>query len=144
MDSGGADIYCDPCYKDAIGETVADKEKEENQKQKDMLSKIKELKRNNSKIRSITDLNLGENGEIVGFVSSVISIKEFKKNDKLRKLAEFRIKDETGEIQVVLYEDKIAGVFYGEPYHIKGFVKEFNGIKQITLGFNGAITKLTL
>lgn len=76
--------------------------------------------------------------ELTASVISKDNPKEVK-NGEL-KVCNFIIKDETGEINLVLWNEDIKRVNIGDRIKIiNGYVNEFQGIKQLTPGRFGSL-----
>lgn len=70
-------------------------------------------------------------------------VREFVKFDKPNKVCNCTIKDDSGEMELTLWNEEIDEVEAGEKLKITdGWVKEWNGKKQISKGRNGKIEKL--
>ncbi len=70
-------------------------------------------------------------------------VREFMRFGKTGRVCNCKIKDDSGEMQLTLWNDDINLVEVGETIKITdGWVKEWNGRKQITSGRNGKIDKL--
>lgn len=160
--AGGVRLYCEECYKEAIKETATEviRTKEEyeelrkipfqdikksDEQYNHIQDKIKAYKDRNITIRSIGNVSTGQNVTVVGQICSNITTKEIIKPDRMLKISYCQIKDDTGEITLILWNlmgDKIQS---GEVYRIDdGYIQEFGGKKQITLGHSGTIEKISL
>lgn len=121
--------YCKKCYDESTGQNVSKEELEQKFSPEDY-DKIKDLKDNQ------TDVNLMV--EVIGKQEMQV-----KKDDRPLRLGKFTIKDETGEIELTLWEDMIGRVNNGDKLIIKnGYIKTFMNQMQITLGKNGVLTRL--
>ena len=70
-------------------------------------------------------------------------IREFVRFDKQNKVCNCTIKDDSGEMELTLWNEEIDTVEEGEKLKITdGWVKEWNGKKQISKGKTGKIEKL--
>ena len=70
-------------------------------------------------------------------------VREFMRFDKPGKVCNCQIKDSSGEMQLTLWNDEIGLVDAGDSIRIEdGWVKEWNGKLQISLGKKGRIEKL--
>jgi len=68
--------------------------------------------------------------------------RQFEKYGKQLKVCNARIKDDTGELKLTLWNDEIDQVSKGDKISIiDGWVKEFNGELQISAGKNGKLAK---
>lgn len=69
--------------------------------------------------------------------------REFVKYDKPSRVCNCTIKDDSGEMELTLWNDEIDTVEAGEKLKITdGWVKEWNGKMQISTGRSGKIEKL--
>ena len=76
-------------------------------------------------------------------VASKGDVREFMKFDRPGKVCNCMIKDSSGEMQLTLWNDEISLVDSGDNVSITdGWVKEWNGKLQISLGKKGKIEKL--
>ena len=84
----------------------------------------------------LAELNDGQGS--VNVEVEVVSVEEprtFNKYGRDIKVANAVIKDDSGELQLTLWNDDIAKVKPGMKLKIEnGYVKEFNGVKQLTTG----------
>ena len=70
-------------------------------------------------------------------------VREFVKFDKANRVCNCTIKDDSGEMELTLWNEEIDTVEAGEKLRITdGWVKEWNGKVQISRGRNGKIEKL--
>ncbi len=70
-------------------------------------------------------------------------VREFMKFDKPGRVCNCVIKDDSGEMQLTLWNDEIGLAEAGDKVKITdGWVKEWNGRLQISLGRNGKLEKL--
>jgi replication factor A1 len=59
-----------------------------------------------------------------------------------REILESEVKDETGSIMLVLWDDRIISLTAGDTLEVKnGFVSSFKGKKRVNVGKYGAIKK---
>lgn len=66
--------------------------------------------------------------------------KNFEKFGRTGKVCNARIKDETGELKLTLWNDDINKVNIGDKIHLKnGWCSEFRGEKRVSTGKFGAI-----
>ncbi len=144
LPSGGVELYCEKCYKDTIGETFLEEEKKSIRKEKDLSSKFQVLRKKEPKIVSINDVKLGTNVTIIGIIESDIQHKEIVKEDRTLKMSSCKIKDDTGKLILILWNDMANKVENNKVYKVQGYIQEFNGKKQITLGYKGKIEELSV
>ena len=70
-------------------------------------------------------------------------VREFMKFDKPGRVCNCTIKDDSGEMELTLWNDEIDTIEAGEKLKITdGWVKEWNGKMQISTGKKGKIEKL--
>ena len=68
--------------------------------------------------------------------------RQFEKFGKVIRVCNARIKDDSGELQLTLWNDEIDQVQKGDKISIvDGWAKEFQGNLQISAGRNGKIVK---
>ena len=80
------------------------------------------------------------NVDIVAEVVEKGEIREFQKFGKTGRVCNAKIKDETGEIKLSLWNEQIDQVNVGDKVHItNGYVNEFQGEKQLTTGKFGKL-----
>jgi len=86
-----------------------------------------------------------QNVDVVGKITKISPVREFKTEKASGRVANITIADETGSIRISFWNDEInslAGVEVGEIVRIRGYVKEDNlGNAEIRLGRYGAIAK---
>ena len=93
--------------------------------------KISEAKPNSN--ASLDEVEITGKGEV----------REFVKFDKPGRVCNCTIKDDSGEMELTLWNDEIDSVNEGDKLKITdGWVKEWNGKVQISAGRNGKIDKL--
>jgi len=81
--------------------------------------------------------------EVVAEVVEISDVKEFQKFGKPGRVANAKIKDDSGEISLTLWNEQIDQISVGDKIEIKdGFVNEWQGNLQITTGRNGTLTKV--
>lgn len=92
---------------------------------------IKDLKANsNAQLDMIEILEKGE-------------VREFSRMGKLGRVSSCKIKDETGECDLTLWNDDVDKYDKGDKLKLNDmWVKEWNGRIQLSTGKNGTITKL--
>jgi len=67
-------------------------------------------------------------------------IREFEKFGKQGRVCNAKVKDESGEISLTLWNEQIDQVNVGDRVHItNGYVSEFQGEKQLTTGKFGKL-----
>ncbi len=80
------------------------------------------------------------NVELVAEVAEVGEIREFNKFGKAGRVATARLKDETGEIELSLWNEQIDQFGKGDTVKVvNGYVKEYQGEMQLTTGMKGSI-----
>ena len=78
--------------------------------------------------------------EIEAEVISVDEAREFDKFGRKGKVANAKIKDDSGEISLTLWNDDVDQVKVGDKVKItNGYVNEFQGEKQLTAGRFGKL-----
>ena len=86
-----------------------------------------------------------QNVDVVGKITRINPVREFKTEKASGRVANVTIADETGSIRISFWNDEIAsleGMEIGEIVRIRGYVKEDNlGNPEIRLGRYGAIAK---
>ncbi|MBI4175567.1 MAG: DNA-binding protein [Candidatus Aenigmarchaeota archaeon] len=93
--------------------------------------KISHLKANSN--ATLEEVEVIEKGEV----------REFLKFDKPGRVCNAKIEDDSGDIQLTLWNDEIDTVETGDKLKITdGWVKEWNGQLQVSRGKNGKIEKL--
>jgi len=123
--------YCKECYEDLTTNIGTPEESGKLIQKEEDISHIKEL----------------ESGqEYVNIIVKVISksdIKEIIKDGRNLKLAKVVVEDETGKIELTLWNDIIDQIEEGDTLLIEnGYVREFGGTKQLTMGKNGKFKKI--
>ncbi len=90
---------------------------------------------------AIKDLEVRQgNVDIVVEVVEKGEIREFQKFGKTGRVCNAKIKDETGEMNLTLWNEQIDQVNAGDKVHItNGYVNEFQGEKQLTTGKLGKL-----
>ena len=92
--------------------------------------KIKEAKPNGSATLEVDVVSKGD-------------IREFERFGKTGRVCNCVIKDDSGELELTLWNDEIDTIEAGEKIKITdGWVKEWNGKLQISMGKNGKVEKL--
>jgi len=80
------------------------------------------------------------NVELVAEVSEVGQVREFNKFGKSGRVATAKLKDETGEIELSLWNEQIDQIGPGDTVKVSnGYVKEYQGEMQLTTGMRGTI-----
>ena len=80
--------------------------------------------------------------EITVEVIEVGEVREFQKFGTPGRVASAKVKDDSGEITLTLWNEQIDDVKVGDKLLLKDcFVNEWQGDKQLTTGRNGSITK---
>ncbi|HLC86196.1 MAG TPA: SOSS complex subunit B family protein [Candidatus Nanoarchaeia archaeon] len=89
----------------------------------------------------IAELELKQgNINVEGEVTEIGAVREFNKFGKLGKVCNAKIKDETGEIMLTLWNEQIEKVKIGNKIAItNGYVGEWQGEKQLTTGKFGTL-----
>lgn len=92
----------------------------------------------------ISELNPGQGDvEIEVEVTSIEEPRSFNKFGKDLRVATATIKDDSGEMELTLWNEDIDKIKTGNKVKIsKGYVKEFNGKKQLTTGKFGSFEVL--
>lgn len=76
-------------------------------------------------------------------VVDIGEVREFEKFGRQGRVATAKVKDESGEISMPLWNETIDEVKVGDTIKIEnGYVSEFQGEKQLTAGKFGKITVL--
>jgi len=81
--------------------------------------------------------------EVLGKVTKLFEVREFKKDDRTGKVGSFIIGDETGSIRITCWgsqADSIRDISEGDTVKIiSGYVKENNNLKEIHLNHNSRL-----
>lgn len=81
------------------------------------------------------------NVEIEVEVASIAEPREFEKYGKVGKVATAKVKDETGEVDLSLWNEQVDEVKVGDRVKItNGYVSEWQGNLQLTAGKFGTLT----
>lgn len=90
---------------------------------------------------AIKDLELRQgNVDLTAEVVEIGEVREFNKFGKPGRVATAKVKDETGEINMTLWNEDIDKVKVGDTIQIKnGFVNEWQGTPQLTTGRMGSL-----
>ena len=122
--------YCKNCYDELTGQNVSKEELEQKFSPEDY-DKIKDLKENQ------TNVNL------LVWVTDKKEI-QVEKNGRSLRLGKFKIKDDTGETELTLWENIIDEIDKGDRLMIKGgYIRTFMNQIQVTLGRKGVLTNLS-
>lgn len=80
------------------------------------------------------------NVELTAEVAEVGEVREFNKFGKSGRVATARLKDETGEIELSLWNEQIDQIGKGDTIKVvNGYVKDYQGEMQLTTGMKGSI-----
>ena len=80
------------------------------------------------------------NVDIVAEVVSKDEPREFEKFGKKGSVCNAKLKDESGEVKLTLWNDDIGGVEIGDKIHLQnGWCSEYQGEKQLSAGKFGKI-----
>ena len=93
----------------------------------------------------ISDLRPSRAATIEAIVVKLEPVREITQRDgQKKKVRNGRLKDDTGEIGLVLWGDEVELVAEGERVRIiEGWVKDYQGRPQISLGRSGRLEKLS-
>ena len=107
------------------------------------MAQLQVLQQHNVKMK-ISELKTNQGDvEIEAEVMSIEEPRTFNKFGKDLRVANATIKDDSGEIQLTLWNEDIDKIKQGMKIKIsKGYVKEFNNQKQITTGKFGSFEVL--
>ena len=91
---------------------------------------------------TIADLKPGQgNIDIEIEVIAISEAREFTKFGKQGRVATARVKDDSGEIDLTLWNENIDEISVGDKVKIeKGYVSEFQGNPQLTAGKFGTLS----
>lgn len=93
---------------------------------------------------NIGDLRVGmRRVNVTGVIESISEVREVQSRftGKLHKVATATLSDETGKIDLVLWDDQISQVSVGNQVKVEnGYVSRFRGRKQLSIGRYGKIT----
>ncbi len=92
----------------------------------------------------ISDLRPGRVATFEATIAKLETVREFEpRSGGKKKVQNGTLKDGTGEISLVLWGDEVGTVSEGEKVRVvEGWVKDYNGRPQISLGRTGRIEKL--
>lgn len=93
---------------------------------------------------NISELNIGQgNVEIEATIIEIGEIRTFNKYGRELRVADAVIKDDSGSMKLTLWNDDTERFKEGDKIKVSnGFVREFQGEKQLTSGKFGAIEKV--
>jgi len=142
MPSGGVEIYCDKCYKDATNPESIDN----GIRFESFSARIKRF-REECAVIGIKDAEVKTNTILIGKINKK-NYRIVKKDGKKLRLCECDMEDDTGFIKLILWNEKTELVIEGKVYEVKGYIKKkdtfLNTDKQITLGKYGSISEVKL
>ena len=89
----------------------------------------------------ISELQVNQrNVDIEAEIVDISEVREFSKFGRPGKVATAMIKDDSGEVQLTLWNEQIDSVKKGDKIKIKkAYVKEWQGEKQLSIGRYGSI-----
>ncbi len=80
------------------------------------------------------------NVELVAEIADIGEVREFNKFGKSGRVATARLKDDSGEIELSLWNEQIDQIGKGDTVKVtNGYVKEYQGEMQLTTGMRGSI-----
>ena len=80
------------------------------------------------------------NVELVAEIAEIGDVREFNKFGKAGKVATAMLKDDSGEIELSLWNEQIDQFGKGDTIKVvNGYVKEYQGEMQLTTGMRGTI-----
>lgn len=90
---------------------------------------------------AIKDLQVRQgNVDLVVEVVDKGEVREFEKFGKKGRVCTAKVKDESGEVALTLWNDQVDQINLGDRVHIiNGYVNEFQGEKQLTTGKFGKL-----
>jgi len=90
---------------------------------------------------AIKDLEIKQgNVDLTAEVVEIGEVREFNKFGKTGRVSTAKLKDETGEINLSLWNEDIDKIKVGDTVQIKnGFVNEWQGTPQLTTGRQGTL-----
>ncbi len=133
--------YCEKCYKDATGEELIELEKQ-NKKEKVLLKEKKNQFLDTFEWVNIKDLKTNHPANVLCSVILKKDERKIQKDDINLRVADFLIEDDTGKTVLVVWNELIDKIKIGKTYIIKGFIQEWKGVRQVTLGKFGRIIEL--
>jgi len=88
----------------------------------------------------IKDIQTNMNVDLLGKVKEIQDVKQVKTKFGMTSLTVAIIEDESGTVKLNLWGTQSEGIEEGSTLEVKnGFVKEFMGQKNISVGKNGSI-----
>ena len=88
----------------------------------------------------IKDIQTNMNVDLLGKVKEIQDVKQVKTKFGMTSLTVAIIEDDTGSVKLNLWGTQSEGIEEGSTLEVKnGFVKEFMGQKNISVGKNGSI-----
>lgn len=88
----------------------------------------------------ISELEIGKRADIEGTITEIGNVKSFTKLGRLIRVATAKIKDDSGEVNLTLWNKDIDRIKVGDKVKLtNGFVKEFEGKMCLTAGKFGKI-----
>jgi len=90
---------------------------------------------------NISDIEVNQkNIEVTGKIIEISPVKEFSKFGKIGRVASAILKDDSGQIQLTLWDEQIESVKKGDKIKImNAYVKEWQGEKQLNIGRYGTV-----
>lgn len=90
---------------------------------------------------NISELQVNQRSvEVEAVVIEISPVKEFSRFGNPGKVASAKIRDDSGEIQLTLWNDQIDLVKPGDKIKIRNaYIKEWQGEKQINIGRFGSV-----
>ncbi len=81
--------------------------------------------------------------EVTVEVTEIGEVREFQKFGNPGRVASAKVKDDSGEMTLTLWNEQVDQVAVGDKIQLKdAFVNEWQGEKQLTTGRKGTISKL--
>ena len=92
----------------------------------------------------VSDLRPSHVVTIEGTIAALEATREVAtRNGSKRRVRNAKLKDRTGEITLVLWEDDVDRVALGDRVRIQeGWVSDYRGLPQLSLGRTGRLEKL--
>ena len=89
----------------------------------------------------ITELQpMQGNVELIAEIAEIGEIRQFNKFGKSGRVATAKLKDDSGEIELSLWNEQIDQFSKGDTVKVSnGYVKEYQGEMQLTTGMRGTI-----
>ncbi|MDD5417127.1 MAG: OB-fold nucleic acid binding domain-containing protein [Candidatus Aenigmarchaeota archaeon] len=88
----------------------------------------------------IKDIQTGTNVDLVGKIKEIADVKQVNTKFGMTSLTVAVLEDDTGSVKLNLWGSQSEGIEEESTLEIKnGFVKEFQGQKQISVGKTGSI-----